>query len=152
MLVAAPPFSSSDMSSLVPRAKLASKMSLVNNSGSSLKSDHSSLGSNGKHSSNTILSSPRNSKYSFTSNHNIRNNSLRYLDQRKIRNSTDALQAAQSDLARDLLKQQEETKRRCVQDTQQCEGCFATIMEASHSNFVIPCIPLHLSSTRNSST
>lgn len=133
MLVAAPPFSSSDMSSLVPRAKLASKMSLVNNSGSSLKSDHSSLGSNGKHSSNTILSSPRN-------------------NQRKIRNSTDALQAAQSDLARDLLKQQEETKRRCVQDTQQCEGCFATIMEASHSNFVIPCIPLHLSSTRNSST
>merc|ERR1719359_1762165 len=45
---------------------------------------------------------------------------------------------------RDFQKLQEEIRNKCMHETQQSEGCFATVIESSHLNFVIPCIPMHL--------
>jgi len=49
-------------------------------------------------------------------------------------------------MQRDMQKHQEELRRQSISETQQSEGCFATVIESSHQNFVIPCIPMHLSS------
>mmetsp|Transcript_63376 Transcript_63376/g.95660 ORF Transcript_63376/g.95660 Transcript_63376/m.95660 type:complete len:134 (-) Transcript_63376:144-545(-) len=77
----------------------------------------------------------------------IRNN---LSNQRKIRNAVEVLKHPQvQSPSRDFIRNQEETKNRCVQETQQSAGCFATITESSHLNFVIPCIPMHLSSAHH---
>ena len=138
----------SDMNSLL-RPKMSTKMTMINGSGSS--------DMNGKSPSQIPFGSPGrsitpNSKYLRSIHPSRSRYSFYYPDQRKIRNSTEVLQNVHTDMTRDLLKHQEDTKKRCVQESQQCEGCFATVMEASHLNFVIPCIPMHLSSTRQPPT
>ena len=127
MLLASQPlgFQNQQMNSLL-RPKMTPKMAMINSTDTSHRNrqNHSDNPPNG-------LSSPP-----------MRN-------QRKIRTANEVLKSPPPQVqvpSREFQKHQEEIRNKCVQETQQSEGCFATIMESSHLNFVIPCIPMHLSS------
>merc|ERR1712137_313171 len=68
-------------------------------------------------------------------------------NQRKIRTANDILHAAPIDHEAQRLN--DELKKKCAFEVQNSDGCFA-LVESTHFNPAIPCIPLHLSSQSRS--
>jgi len=126
--------SNTQMNSLV-RTKMPHKISIINSSSSSNNSSH-----------NTVYN---NNVSNVNNNIQMNGQILRpsISNQRKVINATNILKNV--DQSRDLLKHQEEIRKKITQETQASNGCFITVNDSHHQNFVIPCIPLHLCSIQS---
>lgn len=59
-------------------------------------------------------------------------------------NNLEVLKPPPANSAPNFQKYHDEMKSKSLQESQASTGCFATVMDTAHLNFIIPCIPMHL--------